>query len=87
MGLLDVDNGSCPVVRLLPKWLPVLIVSEIVESLHSVTLTLARAIVDTFPAGIPGVDGIIRSARTIHDFVVFLASRVATKGSRISKLE
>lgn len=50
-------------------------------------LTLAGAIVGSFSVGMPSVDGIIRSTRTIHDFVVFLASRVATKGSRISRLE
>lgn len=28
VALLDVDNGSCPAVRLLPKWLPVLVISK-----------------------------------------------------------
>lgn len=50
-------------------------------------LTLAGAMVGTFPIGMRNVDGIVRSAGTIHDFVVFLASRVATKGSCISRLE
>lgn len=50
-------------------------------------LTLAGAMVGNFLVGMRRVNGIIRSARTIHDFVVFLASRVATRGSCISRLE
>ena len=32
VGLLEVDKGSCPAVRLLLKWLPVLIFSKLAES-------------------------------------------------------
>lgn len=32
VGLLDGDKGSCPAVRLLPEWLPILMVSKLAQS-------------------------------------------------------
>ena len=37
--------------------------------------------------GISSMNGVIRSSGAIHDFIVFLASRIATKESCISRLE
>lgn len=84
--LVDEDNGSCPAVRLLPKWLPVLIFSVLAEFHEDSKLTLAGAIVRISYIGIPSVNGVIRSARAIHDFVVFLASRITAQESSISRL-
>lgn len=87
VGLLEVDKGSCPAVRLLLKWLPVLILVNWPSLPANSKLTLTGASIGISHTGIASVNGVIRSSGTIHDFIVFLASRVATTEKCISRLE
>lgn len=50
-------------------------------------LALTGASASITRVGISSLNGVIRSPGAIHDFIVFLASGIATKGSCISRLE
>ena len=63
-----------------------LLTNELRPQVNSM-LALAGACASIACVGICSLNGVIRSPGAIHDFIVFLASGIATKESCISRLE